>query len=62
MQNKKFVLTEEIINNLPIITEEELQEHSCTTEEMLESILSTVEEGLKDFDEDGNPIQTEFSK
>lgn len=51
-----MVLTEEIINNLPLITEDEFNENVCDTDVLMERIWAKVEEGLKDFDEDGNQV------
>lgn len=51
-----MILTEEILNNLPIVTEDEYNQNTCDTEVLMERIWAIVEEGLKDFDVEGNPI------
>lgn len=51
-----MILTEEMLDALPMITEDEYNQNVCDTEELMERIWAIVEEGLKDFDEEGNPI------
>lgn len=53
---KKKVITEEIINDLPLLTEEE-EKKCCSHEEFVQTVLEGVKKALADLDEDGNLIK-----